>query len=250
MKSLLILLVFLAILVETAAQEGESITVNDSLATENIEHAYGNREFNRAKVLLENFIKKYNVESSAGLSYAMANIEFAREDFEAARKSYATCIKLTGATDPNLEYALIGLERSEQRLRYIKNASDNTKVKDPLSIQFQIVDQVPIYPGCEMKSTTQSQKSCLQEGLAMEIKRNYNTEVSKETGFFGNIKIDCFFTIGEDGKIKDIKVQSLNPQFEHEALRLLKNLPQMKPGKQSGKAVEVAYTLPIVFSII
>jgi hypothetical protein len=190
------------------------------------------------------------VESSAGLSYAMANIEFAREDFEAARKSYATCIKLTDAKDPNLEYALIGLERSEERLRYLKNASDNTKVKDALSIQFQIVDQVPIYPGCEMKSTTQSQKSCMQEQLAKQIKRRYNTEVSKETGLFGNIKIECFFTIGDDGKIKDINVQSLNPQFENEALRLLKDLPQMKPGEQSGKAVDVTYALPIVFSII
>jgi protein TonB len=37
--------------------------------------------------------------------------------------------------------------------------------------------------------------------------------------------------------------------FDEEALRVVKAMPNWKPGKQNGKPVRVLFTLPIVFKI-
>jgi protein TonB len=37
--------------------------------------------------------------------------------------------------------------------------------------------------------------------------------------------------------------------LDKEAIRVVKLLPKFKPGKQQGKAVKVAYVLPIMFKL-
>ena len=56
------------------------------------------------------------------------------------------------------------------------------------------------------------------------------------------------FTIGKDGTVKDPKIaRGIDPELDKEALRLVRNMPKWKPGKQMGEAVEVRYTLPVTF---
>ena len=56
------------------------------------------------------------------------------------------------------------------------------------------------------------------------------------------------FVIGKDGTVKDPKVvRGITPALDGEALRLVRNMPKWKPGKMSGKLVEVRYTLPVTF---
>ena len=57
------------------------------------------------------------------------------------------------------------------------------------------------------------------------------------------------FTIGKDGTVKDPKVvRGIDPELDEEALRLVRNMPKWKPGKQMGESVEVRYTLPVSFT--
>ena len=58
------------------------------------------------------------------------------------------------------------------------------------------------------------------------------------------------FTIGKDGTVKDPKIaRGIDPELDKEALRLVRNMPKWKPGKQMGEAVEVRYTLPVSFNL-
>ena len=58
------------------------------------------------------------------------------------------------------------------------------------------------------------------------------------------------FTIGKDGKTKDIKIVEKAPaEYMVEAYRVVKEMPIWKPGKLFGKRVNVCYSLPLVFGI-
>ncbi len=63
-------------------------------------------------------------------------------------------------------------------------------------------------------------------------------------------KVSVKFVIEKDGSITNAKIaRSASTLLDAEALRIVNNMPQWIPGKQRGKAVRVAYTLPISFSL-
>ena len=57
------------------------------------------------------------------------------------------------------------------------------------------------------------------------------------------------FKIDSKGYVTDVIANSKNHNLKDEALRVIKNLPTMKPGKQGDKNVDVLYTVPIIFKI-
>ena len=58
------------------------------------------------------------------------------------------------------------------------------------------------------------------------------------------------FTVDEIGNITDCKVlRGIGGGCDEEALRVIKNMPRWKPGKEAGKPVKVMYTQPISFKL-
>lgn len=58
------------------------------------------------------------------------------------------------------------------------------------------------------------------------------------------------FVISKTGKVKDVEIlRSLSPECDAEALRVIKSMPDWKPGKEKGEPVEVFYTMPILFKL-
>lgn len=54
------------------------------------------------------------------------------------------------------------------------------------------------------------------------------------------------FIIDENGKMTDLKIiRSLQDDFDKEALRVMRLMPDWKPGKCNGKLVPVRMTFPI-----
>jgi TonB family protein len=101
---------------------------------------------------------------------------------------------------------------------------------------FEFVEQMPEYPGGDDK-------------LEHYFKENLNyPSKEKEMGIEG--RVICGFIVNEDGSLSDIKiVRSISEGCDEEAIRLIKNMPNWKPGKQNGKAVKVSYSLPIIFNL-
>lgn len=63
-------------------------------------------------------------------------------------------------------------------------------------------------------------------------------------------KVFCTFVVLPDGKLSEIKVvHSPDPSLSYEAVRVLNSSPNWMPGYQYGKAVRVAYTVPINFAL-
>ncbi len=58
------------------------------------------------------------------------------------------------------------------------------------------------------------------------------------------------FIVDEQGNLTDIKViKGINADFDNEAVRVLSQSPQWKPGKQRGRPVKVRMVIPIIYKL-
>lgn len=61
-------------------------------------------------------------------------------------------------------------------------------------------------------------------------------------------KVICEFTVTSEGKIKDVKViKAVGFGLDDEAVRVIKEMPNWKPGTQNGAKVDSKFTLPVQF---
>lgn len=55
-------------------------------------------------------------------------------------------------------------------------------------------------------------------------------------------------TIDERGRVKNVKVmRGFAPEYDKEAVRVVKKLPKWKPRKMNGKAYKSKYRIPVIF---
>ena len=98
------------------------------------------------------------------------------------------------------------------------------------------VDEPPEYPGGMVELMTY---------LSKNIK--YPKE-AKRKGAEGTVFIS--FIVEKNGTISDAKViRGFDQSCEAEALRVVKAMPEWKPGKDKGKTVKVKFVLPVKFVI-
>ncbi len=123
--------------------------------------------------------------------------------------------------------------------------------QDDNEVPFAIVEQVPIYKGCNKKLSNIELKKCMSNGIAKHLVKNFNISVAKDLGLpDGKVKINIVFKVDKNGKIKDIKATGPHQKLEEEAFRVINLIPKLtKPGYQKGKPVTVPYMLPLVFNI-
>ena len=101
---------------------------------------------------------------------------------------------------------------------------------------FQIVEEMPSFPGGEQK---------LMEYVVKNVKY---PQIAKETGIKGRVFVS--FVVEPDGSVSNVKVlRGIGGGCDEEAMRVVKSLPKWKPGKQRGKAVRVSYMLPVNFQL-
>jgi protein TonB len=73
--------------------------------------------------------------------------------------------------------------------------------------------------------------------------------VACENGIQGTIVVQ--FIVNTDGTIVDVKTVGAKKGggLEEEAMRVVKGMPDWKPGKQNGRSVRVEFNLPIQFKL-
>ena len=99
---------------------------------------------------------------------------------------------------------------------------------------YQIVEQMPSFPGGERK---------LSEFIANSIQ--YPQEAQK-TGIQGRVFVS--FIVEPDGSVSNVKVQQgIGGGCDQEAIRVIKSMPKWTPGKHNDQPVRVRFALPIVF---
>jgi len=112
---------------------------------------------------------------------------------------------------------------------------------DPVAVEaeekpFIVVEEMPTFPGGEDK---------LMKYLRDNIKY---PPVARENGIQGRVYVT--FVVDKDGKIKDLKLlRGIGGGCDEEAMRVVKSMPDWKPGRQNGRNVPVQYNLPVNFAL-
>ena len=116
---------------------------------------------------------------------------------------------------------------------------------------FTIVEDMPIFPGCEKAKTQQERDQCTQQEIYKYIQGNAKyPPMAKDAGISGTVFIR--FVIDEKGEVSQTEVLRGVPggkSLDNSAVEAVKSLPKFKPGKQRGKAVRVQYTMPVKFNL-
>jgi protein TonB len=116
-------------------------------------------------------------------------------------------------------------------------------------VPFAVIENVPIYPGCEKEKGNAAKKKCMSEKVQKFVQRKFNTELAGDLGLEGRQRIAVQFKIDRNGKVVNVRARAPHPRLEQEAVEVVSSLPDMTPGKQRGKAVGVLYSLPILFQV-
>lgn len=113
----------------------------------------------------------------------------------------------------------------------------------PEEIPINIVEEKPIFPGCEGAS---DKYACFQQMMQKHIGKNFRyPERAIEMNQQGKVYVQ--FTIQKDGSIDGIRLRGPHKLLEDEAEHIISKLPQMIPGKQRGTPVKVPFSIPINF---
>ena len=155
----------------------------------------------------------------------------------AIKNNGKTILQVVEAQDQKTEAEAPKTEQKEQKgeVVVVGYATPNEQAEAPRDV-FDVVEKMPEFPGGPQE---------LFGFLAKTIK--YPAEAEK-AGTQG--RVIATFVVRKDGSISDAHVvKSVDPLLDAEALRVINAMPAWTPGSQSGKPVNVKYTVPITFRL-
>ena len=126
----------------------------------------------------------------------------------------------------------------------VLNVITGNKVEIPISV----IENVPIFPGCD-KGNNAERSKCMSQEITKFVHRKFNTDLAGDLGLFGMHRISVIFKINKNGDVTDVRARATHPKLKAEAIRVVNMLPKMKPGIHKGKAVVVPYSMPINFVV-
>lgn len=123
-----------------------------------------------------------------------------------------------------------------------------TSETTPQDIPLTVIEKVPVYPGCTGEDNAVL-KTCMADQIAKFVIENFTINECLQQPDSGSLRIFARFKIDKEGCITQIKCRASHKTLEKEAIRVIKQLPQMIPGKHKGKEVATSYAFPIIFCI-
>ncbi len=131
----------------------------------------------------------------------------------------------------------------------VKRSTSSSKGFSGGDVPFAVIDEVPVFPGCEGLSSNEARKDCMSEKIKTFVNENFNVEAAKPYAKPGMNRIYVQFRINKDGSVEEMGIRASSPQLEEEARKVVSQFPKMTPGKQEGQEVGVLYSLPISFQV-
>ena len=127
----------------------------------------------------------------------------------------------------------------------------NKDSKNSKEVPFDVIEDVPIYSGCDANKTSEERKKCTSNKIAEFINKNFNSNIISNLNLPpGKKNIIVHFKINKIGEVTDVSARSDYKELENEAIRVVKSIPDFdRPGMFLGNPVIVPYALPITFNL-
>lgn len=125
-------------------------------------------------------------------------------------------------------------DQNKEVAAFVAPVADDAPVQVVEAEIFTIVEEQPGFPGGE---------GALMEYLGKNI--SY-PQLARESNIQGTVYVT--FVVEPNGSISNVKtLKGIGGGCDEEAIRVVKNMPSWKAGKQRGKPVRVQFNLPIRF---
>ena len=124
----------------------------------------------------------------------------------------------------------------KENLVNISESSDKLNTENIEDVNFLVVEKHPEFPGG---------LPALRQYIAENL--NYPAE-ARENKIFGTVYLR--FVVKKTGEVSKIELQrGVHELLDNEAIRVIKELPDFVPGEQSGKKVNVWFSMGIAFKL-
>lgn len=115
-------------------------------------------------------------------------------------------------------------------------------------VSFMIIEDVPVFPGC--KGNKAELKACFSKKVQKHFSKKFDAGLPNELGLSsGRKRVFIGFKIDKTGNIINIQARAPHPKIKSEVIKVMKQLPKMKPGRQRGKPVGVKYSIPFTLIV-
>ena len=152
--------------------------------------------------------------------------------------------------EKEVEETIIESTETNQEEEIVEIAEIEEVVEEEIDdVPFAVIENVPVYPGCENEVGNAGKKKCMSEQIQKFVQKKFDTELANDLGLEGRQRISVQFKIDKKGNVVDVRARAPHPKLEQEAVSVVSSLPKMTPGMQRGKAVGVLYALPILFQV-
>ena len=127
-------------------------------------------------------------------------------------------------------------EKNASDLHFVIAFDGPTLSKSPGSDVFDVVEEMPAFPGGAV---------AMMDFFMKNMKYPKDAVEAKQEG-----RVIAQFVVEKDGSISGSHiVKSVSPSLDAEALRIVNAMPNWTPGRQNGKPVRVKYTVPLSFKL-
>ena len=145
-------------------------------------------------------------------------------------------------------YLFLGILLWGLNLSYSQETDDINDDNEE-AIPIQAINKVPHPDQCRgYVNNPERLKQCLSDYLRKIVSENFDSSIADNLPP-NQYRIIVQFKIDRAGEITNILAKGLNQNMEDEAIRVMKLVPKMIPGKYKDQAVGVLYTLPINITV-
>lgn len=150
----------------------------------------------------------------------------------------------TRKTDVNIETQIENEEVTTSPLEKTRAGESIQSDSDEI-FNFAVVENKPIYPGCENETTEDDKFMCFNLSIMKHIEREFEfPELARQLGIQGKVYVN--FVIEKNGRVSSVTIaRGVDKLIDDEAIRIIRKLPKLSPAKMNGKAVRMQYTVPI-----
>ncbi len=139
-------------------------------------------------------------------------------------------------------------EEIEEEIEIDAEADQETFVEEYVAPEIEEeeeVEELPIFTVVEEQPEFPGGFAALTKYLQSNIQY---PQMAREVGVSGIVYVT--FVVEPDGSITNVQLlRGIGSGCDEEALRVVKRMPNWKPGKQRGKSVRVQFNLPVKFTL-
>lgn len=123
----------------------------------------------------------------------------------------------------------------EEKIVEVKEIKEEVVEEEIADVPFAVIENVPVYPGCEGEKSNDAKKRCMSSKISEFINKKFDTNLASDLGLEGRQRIAVQFKIDKSGRVVDVRARAPHPRLEREAMDVVQSLPNMTPGKQRDR---------------